>query len=200
MSRSPATRRSRPERAGEPSLWRDLVDHTRAAVVAACNCRTVEGASAAENEATIGIQCGLALEDVEQTVGPASILIGRKLENRAAILGSAVNGRAVEVARRIEDQARKGGLCGLTSEEMQHVLRPASIGIRRQLENHATTPGSTGLIASSHGRAIQISCRIEDEAGRGTFSVAAFERVQHALRPASIGIRRQLENRARAMS
>ena len=54
------------------------------------------------------IPSGRALEDVDQTVRPASILIRRQLENCAASAEPPPSGRAVEIAGRIEDQAGVG--------------------------------------------------------------------------------------------
>ncbi len=73
---------------------------------------------------------------------------------------------------------------------MEHALRPASVGVRGQLEDDADV-----IVAAPVRRTIELTRAVNDQwAERGIFAVVAVERMEHALRPASVGVRGQLED------
>ena len=75
---------------------------------------------------------------------------------------------------------------------MEHTLGPASIPVRGQLEHRAATVGA----AAAERRAVEITGCVEGQVSEGISSVAEVKRMEYALAPASISVRRELENRA----
>src|SRR5579863_10460415 len=95
--------------------------------------------------------------------------------------------RAIEISGLIEDEAGIRVLSITAFKRVQHAPRPASVRAGFQLEDNAAT--ELTAIAALRRSAVEISSSIEDEGAGGKRSVAAFERVQDALRPASVGVR-----------
>src|ERR1700686_3272108 len=70
------------------------------------------------------------------------------------------------------------------SEPVQHILLPAATRIRGQLEDRATLVPAPA--AAELSGAIEIACRVENQAGIGLRSIAAsLETVEHLLCGAS---------------
>ena len=129
---------------------------------------------------------------MEDALGPASIPVRRELENRAISEGAAELRRAVEITGCVEDQASIGIDSVAAVKRMEDTLDPASISVRRELENRAPAPW-----APPRGRrAVEVTGCVEDQAAIGISSVAAVKRMEYTLGPASISVRRELENRA----
>jgi hypothetical protein len=100
-----------------------------------------------------------------------------KLEHRAATScdiaahrGAAEIGRAVEIARRIGDQAGEGFFPVAAGEAVEDIQGPR----RRQLEDCAATRGliAARIGAAQLGRAVEIARRVGDQAGVGICPVA----------------------------
>src|ERR1700674_1753220 len=111
----------------------------------------------------------------------------------------------VEITSLVKDQVGNGLATVLTASKMvQHLLSPASVRVRGQLENHATAIAAATGIAARVRRAIQTPFRIEHQTALRIIAVAAVrdgaEAIECALRPASVLIRRQLENHATAVA
>ena len=106
---------------------------------------------------------------MEDALGPASIPVWRQLEDRAAAVEAAAGasapallGGTVEISGGVEDQAGcRVSSVGL-SERMEDTLSPASICVRRELENRAQSVGAT-----DQRRAVEISGCVEDQASKG---------------------------------
>src|SRR5271169_5208320 len=120
-------------------------------------------------------------------------LIAYELERRPPIkeVNAAPDGRAVDIAGGVEDQAG----CGLVriravAEVMQHLRRPAPARGRYELEHRSPIKR-----AAKSGRAVEIAGSIEDQTGsRGTVVCVDAEPYQHLLRPAPATRGRQLEH------
>jgi hypothetical protein len=81
---------------------------------------------------------------------------------------------------------------------VQHLLRPLAIARGRQFEHHPAPRASTSCSSTDGGRAIQISCRVEDQAGDGVGSSETAKGVENFLDPSAVA-GRQLKNNAGAV-
>lgn len=119
---------------------------------------------------------------------------GRQLEDCPVVVSAAHEGRAVEIAGGIEDQAGRGGIPvrAVVVEAIQHPLRPESSPFAGQLEDRPT------VVSAACGRcAVEIARSIEDQTGRGITAIRTIglraEVVQHRFCPTSTPVGRQLE-------
>src|ERR1022692_4446928 len=92
----------------------------------------------------------------------------------------------------VEDQAVAVPVPG-TYFLVKHLISPASARGRGQHEHHAVP-----IEAVINRRAVEVSCFIEGHTGGPVPALATYEPVQHALGPASVVVRSQLEDRAAA--
>ena len=83
---------------------------------------------------------------------------------------------------------------------MQHGLCPFPVRVRSQLEDHTTAAAAVtqAEIAAHHSRAVEIPCRIKDQASSRLISVPPTESVEHTLHPASVRLPRELKDHATA--
>src|SRR4029077_10869476 len=102
----------------------------------------------------------------------------------------------VEIPCRIRDQACKRISPVPVAKTVRQALSSASVVLPRQLKDHATAI-KADAVAADFCSAIQIPRLVEDQAGVGKSPVlAAFEPVQHTLRPGSVAVRHQFEDHA----
>src|ERR1700674_1199328 len=148
---------------------------------------------------------------VQHLLSPASVRVRGQLENQATAVAVALAKIAAQLRRAIEifsclveDQPGTGGASVPPCECVAYFLFPASVRVRGQLENHATAIAAATGIAARVRRAIQTPFRIEHQTALRIIAVAAVrdgaEAIECALRPASVLIRRQLENHATAVA
>jgi len=124
-----------------------------------------------EYQARLGPASVPASEAVEYLFSPASIRVRRQLEDNAKSSSPAVYCRAIEISCPVEDQARlrirtvAAGTAG--TEAIQHRLLPTSVRIRDEFENDAAAVACGGAltVAAVFCGAVQIPCRVEDQAG-----------------------------------
>src|ERR1700674_112338 len=122
-----------------------------------------------EYQARIGNGSVPACEAVEYLFSPASIRVRCQLEDNATSSSPAKLRGAIEISTSVEDQTVEGEHTPVAidrGEPMQDVLRPASVRVRCQLENHAAAVSvALTKIAAVFCRAVKIPCLIEDQAG-----------------------------------
>jgi len=104
-------------------------------------------------------------------------------------------GRTKEITGLVENQVVMRPQGGLALEDVEHPERPAPIRVRRKPEGRAATS-----IAAKVRRAVKIPGRVENEASKGSGCWMVREAMDHALRPGSIRVRRQPEDRAAAVA
>jgi hypothetical protein len=114
----------------------------------------------------------------------------RDLKHRPEGRADVPNGRSVEVPRRVEDQTSVGESSWTTEEPVQHGLCPFPVRVRSQLEDH------THASAAKRRGAVDVPCRIKDQASNRLISVPVIKTVQHAFRPASVLLPRQFKHHA----
>src|SRR5271169_139750 len=102
---------------------------------------------------------------MEYTLDPSSFSVRFELEDRAHSVGAAGWRRAVEIAGCVEDQATAGTCSVAPVERMEDALDPASIPVRRELENRALSEG-----AATGSRAVEIPGCVDDQARVGQVS------------------------------
>jgi hypothetical protein len=71
----------------------------------------------------------------------------------------------------VKDHARHGSVARIVEESVQHPLTPSALRVPGQLKD----PARLGLCAASTPRAIEIPCRVESQAGIGSFPVGAVD-------------------------
>src|SRR5580704_12547115 len=113
-------------------------------------------------------------------------------------MSAALNSCAIEIARRIENQAteRPEAVSIVRVEIVQHPLGPFPIRLGHQL---IYRPAAVSVAARSAivGRAIEIACGVKDWGGVQTSAIiSATKTVQHLFGPVTACLRRQLEHRA----
>ena len=90
---------------------------------------------------------GAVAEAMQHRLGPAPALSRRQLEHRPVSCESRPNGRAVEIAGGIEDQAGLGiDPVRAVAEAMQHRLRPAPALLGRQLEHRPDVVNAAAMV------------------------------------------------------
>ena len=138
-----------------------------------------------------------AAKVMQDVLGPP-VLVRGQLEGDSPIVSAAESRRAVEVSCLVKDQPssrdRPVGAVRRT-EAMQHVLGPASVPLRGQLEDRALT-----VSAAARGRAVEIAYLVKGQPGKRPQPVGAprlrAEAIESVLGPASVLVRGQLEDGA----
>src|SRR6202030_3878106 len=141
-------------------------------------------------------------EAMQDALRPTPTRVRRQLKDNSATTGTygaatPQDGCTVQISRS-EDDAGSGQLpVGSTGEAMQDALRTTPLRVRCQLKDDTTTTATLVAAAPCNRRTVKILPRgIEDKIAVGTVSVASCKCMQHAGRPASVRVRRQLEDRA----
>jgi hypothetical protein len=127
-------------------VGRQLEDRT--CIASAAKLRiAVEVPCRVENHA-IGLAAILPRELMQHALGPASVGVGRQLEDRTLTASAAQDRRTVKISCRIENQGQAtrtdpdSAMIRVGAEAIQHALGPASVGVGRQLEGRASTRGT----------------------------------------------------------
>src|SRR5579872_2241861 len=153
----------------------------------------VETAVPAEDHPGVGVSPLLVRERVQQGLFPSTLRGGCQLEYCPVILGPAVKSRAVEISHSVQHHAARGAgsVLAVVFKRMDHSLRPASILVRLQCKDRTAAMAATAETSAFYRRAIEIPGRIQNQAGKRVAAVfAVAERMDDALRPASIAVRR----------
>src|SRR5258708_3186326 len=116
-------------------------------VSAAIVGRSVEIAGGIDDQAGVGGISVLAIvvEAVQNLLAPASVGLGRQLEDHTVIVSAARGRHAVEIAGAIEGHASVGVVAVVAAvvEAVQGLLGPAAVRHRRQREHRAPIVNAT---------------------------------------------------------
>jgi hypothetical protein len=131
-------------------------------VYAAIDGGAVEIAGAIEDEAAVGVgPIAPIAEAVQYGFCPAATPVRLQLEDRPEAMNATADGRAVEIAAGIDDQAGVGILSiRAITQTVKHRFSPAAAPIGCQLE-HRTEPMDAAIV----GGAVHVARTIPNQAG-----------------------------------
>src|ERR1017187_2233223 len=146
-----------------------------------CGC-SIQTSGSVEGERPMRSASVAAVGELgEDFLLPAAIRERGQTEDDAVSGSASGLGRTVEVACLVEDQ---GGIrfasVASAHELVQHLLFPASVCVRGQLEDQALSLGP-----AAESRAIEVSGLVKDQAGSGNVSIAVVEGMKDGLRPST---------------